>query len=124
MKDVTYVTLQTPAFESQQTGVNDSGIYQIDLAWTEVEKATGYNLSIASKSSFSSFNLEENNLLFDTDGSFGIYSVKVKALADNFNNNDYNTRYNNSEYESITIEAGDPDQVIEQIPQAEGGGVE
>ena len=124
VKDVTYVTLQTPAFESQQTGVNDSGIYQIDLAWTEVEKATGYNLSIASKSSFSSFNLEENNLLFDTDGSFGIYSVKVKALADNFNNNDYNTRYNNSEYESITIEAGDPDQVIEQIPQAEGGGVE
>ena len=122
--DITFKTLQTPSFLSETTGVSESGVYQINLEWSEVEDATGYNLNIESNSTSFSTNLEENDFVFDTDGSFGIYSLKLKALADKFNNDNYNTRYNNSEVALTTIEAGDPSQVGQETAQAEGVEIE
>lgn len=123
VNEIDYINLEAPTLVDQATGLNiDEDLneqYYINLTWDEVEDATGYRLII---NGYPSINQEINTtgFFYENNGTYDIYTVKIKSLANIFDNDDYNTRYNDSDYTIAKIIAGDPNEPLESSTTEQG----
>lgn len=120
INDINYITLKEPEPELTIKTDEEEGqeFYYLEVEWEPVESATGYyhyfekpNGTITdAQVSTETFASIEPDLI-------GRYGFKIQALADTFNNEDYNNRYFDSKgvSKSITVT-----QVVDEPSENEG----